>query len=79
MVKRNSRFNAVTLGLFADVIPTCDGDKAEREFALLHDEMHQEFGPLGVEMGIFRYEEHSQAIRLGCDAAAGTPTDLTSV
>jgi len=46
------------LGLFANVvIATCDGDKAEREFALLLDEMHQEFRPLGVEMGIFRYEE----------------------
>jgi|SRR5215472_5672460 len=48
--KRHSRFNAVTLGLFAKyiVIPTCDGDEAEKEFALLLDEMHQEFRPVGV-------------------------------
>ena len=45
--KRNSRFNAVTLGLFAKhvVIPFCDGDKAERDFQSLLDEIHQEFNP----------------------------------
>ena len=67
------------LGQFANVvIPTCDGDKAEREFALLLDEMHQEFRPLGVEMGIFRYEEQIHR-QLDCDAAAGTPTDEKSL
>jgi hypothetical protein len=48
--KRNSRFNAVALGLFARhvVIPVCDGDNAENEFRFLLDEMHQEFRPVGV-------------------------------
>src|SRR5258705_4876087 len=35
--KRNSRFNALTLGLFAKhvVIPICDGYKSERDFQSL--------------------------------------------
>jgi hypothetical protein len=48
--KRNTRFNAVTLGLFAKhvVIPICDGHKAEKDFQLLIDEIYQEFQPVGV-------------------------------
>ena len=47
--KRNAKFNAVTLGLFAKyvVIPVCDGYKAERDFKSLLDGMHQEFQPVG--------------------------------
>ena len=47
--KRNSRFNALTLGLFAKhvVIPICDGYKAEKDFQLLLDGLHQEFEPVG--------------------------------
>jgi hypothetical protein len=46
--KRNSRFNALTLGLFAKhvVVPTCDGYKAEKDFQLLLDGLHQEFEPV---------------------------------
>jgi hypothetical protein len=48
--KRNSRFNALTLGLFAKhaVIPICDGYKAEKDFQLLLDGLHQEFEPVGL-------------------------------
>jgi hypothetical protein len=48
--KQNARFNAVTLGLFAKhvVIPFCDGHKAEKDFQLLLDELHEEFRPVGV-------------------------------
>jgi hypothetical protein len=47
--KRNSRFNAVTLGLFAKhvVIPVCDGYKPEKEFQSLLDGLHQDFEPVG--------------------------------
>jgi hypothetical protein len=48
--KRNSRFNALTLGLFAKhvVIPICDGYKAEKDFQLLLDGLHKEFEPVGL-------------------------------
>ena len=47
--KRNARFNAVTLGLFAKhvVIPVCDGDRAERDFESLLEGLHLEFQPVG--------------------------------
>ena len=47
--KSISRFNAVTLGLFAKhvAIPICDGYKPERDFQSLLDELHQEFQPVG--------------------------------
>jgi hypothetical protein len=47
--KRNSRFNALTLGLFAKhvVIPVSDGFGAERDFQLLLEALHQEFEPTG--------------------------------
>lgn len=47
--KRNSRFNAVTLGLFAKhiVIPICD-DLASHDFQVLLDEIHLEFSPIGM-------------------------------
>ena len=47
--KRNSRFNAVTLGLFAKhvVIPVCDGYNPERDFNALLDSLHQDFVPVG--------------------------------
>ena len=48
--KRNSRFNAVTLGLFAKhvAIPICDGYKPERDFQALLDNLHQDFQPAGL-------------------------------
>jgi hypothetical protein len=48
--KRNSRFNAVTLALFAKhvIIPDCDGYTAEKDFKLLLDSLHQEYQPVGV-------------------------------
>jgi hypothetical protein len=48
--KSNTRFNAVTLGLFAKhvVIPMCDGDRPEKEFQTLLDGLHQEFHPVGL-------------------------------
>jgi len=47
--KRNARFNAMTLGLFAKhvVIPICDEYKAEKHFQSLLDGLHQEFQPAG--------------------------------
>jgi len=48
--KLATRFNAVTLGLFAKhvVIPICDGHGGEREFQKLLDDLQQEFQPLGT-------------------------------
>lgn len=48
--KRNSRFNALTLGLFAKhvAIPICDGYKPEKDFQLLLDGLHAEIQPLGL-------------------------------
>src|ERR1700758_612160 len=48
--KRNSRFNAVTLGLFAGhvVISDCDGYSAEKDFKSLLNALHTEFQPVGV-------------------------------
>jgi len=48
--ERNSRFNAVTLGLFAKhvVIPICDGFRPEKEFQILLDGLHQDFHPVGL-------------------------------
>jgi hypothetical protein len=47
--KNVSKFNAVTLGLFARhvAIPICDGEKAENDFASLLDGLHDEFQPVG--------------------------------
>lgn len=47
--KRNVKFNAVTLGLFAKhvVIPICDGYKAEKDFQALLDGLYHEFQPVG--------------------------------
>jgi hypothetical protein len=47
--KGTTKYNAVTLGLFAKhiVIPICDGDDAEKEFQLLLDGLNQEFEPVG--------------------------------
>jgi hypothetical protein len=47
--KRDTRFNAVTLGLFAKhvVIPICDGYKPERDFKSLLEALHQDFEPAG--------------------------------
>jgi hypothetical protein len=47
--KRTAKYNALTLGLFAKhvVIPICDGLKAEKDFQLLLDGLHQEFEPVG--------------------------------
>jgi hypothetical protein len=48
--KRNARFNAVTLGLFAKhvTIPICDGYEPEKDFQSLLDGMHEEFRPVGL-------------------------------
>jgi hypothetical protein len=47
--KRVSKFNAVTLGLFARhvAIPICDGTKAETDFGSLLEGLHDEFQPFG--------------------------------
>ena len=47
--KRNSRFNAVMIGLFADhvAIPVCDGEEAEKDFLSLLNEAYEEFRPVG--------------------------------
>jgi hypothetical protein len=46
--KRNSRFNAVTIGLFAEhvAILVCDGEEAEKDFLSLLNEAHEEFRSL---------------------------------
>ena len=48
--KLAARFNAVTLGLFAEhvVIPVCDGYDTEREFQSLLNSMHEDFRPVGM-------------------------------
>jgi hypothetical protein len=48
--RRSSRFNAVTLGIFAKhvVIAGCDGDNSEKEFGSLLDDLHEEFQPVGT-------------------------------
>jgi len=47
--KRNAKFNAVTLGLFAKhvVIPVFDGHEVERDFKSLLEGLHKEFQPVG--------------------------------
>jgi hypothetical protein len=47
--KSITRFNAVTLGLFAKhvTVPICDGYKPERDFKSLLDGLHEEFQPVG--------------------------------
>jgi len=47
--KSITRFNAVTLGLFAKhvTVPICDGYKPERDFKSLLDGLHEEFHPVG--------------------------------
>jgi hypothetical protein len=48
--KRASKFNALTLGLFAKhvVIASCDGDNCEKEFGSLLNHLHDEFQPIGT-------------------------------
>ena len=48
--KRVSKFNAVTLGIFAKhvVIATCDGENSEKEFRSLLSNFHEEFQPVGT-------------------------------
>ena len=48
--KYNSRFNALTLGLFAKhvVIPICDGYTSERDFQSLLNGLHGDFQPVGL-------------------------------
>jgi len=48
--KRASKFNALTLGLFAKhvVIASCDGDNCEKEFGSLLNHLHEEFQPVGT-------------------------------
>jgi hypothetical protein len=60
--KRSSRFNAVTLGLFAKhvAIPICDGYKPEKAFQALLDGLHQDFHPVGF------YEEWLVLRIAGC-------------
>ena len=45
--KNASKFNAVTLGLFARdiVIPACDGDESEKQFAMLLVDLQREYQP----------------------------------
>jgi hypothetical protein len=47
--KHNSKFNAVTLGLFAKnlVIPVRDGYKAGRVLVSILDGLHEDFQPIG--------------------------------
>jgi hypothetical protein len=47
--KNNSKFNAVMTGLFAKhvVIPLCDGEGTEKQFARLLADLQQEFQPEG--------------------------------
>jgi hypothetical protein len=47
--KNTSKFNAVKAGLFAKhvVIPLCDGEGSEEEFARLLADLEQEFQPEG--------------------------------
>jgi hypothetical protein len=47
--KNNSKFNAVKAGLFAKqvVIPLCDGEGSEQQFARLLADLNQEFRPEG--------------------------------
>lgn len=48
--KRATRYNALTLGLFAThvVIPGCDGDDSDAEFQALISGLHQQFLPEGT-------------------------------
>ena len=47
--KNTSRFNAVILGLFAKdvVIPLCEGEEGEEQFARLLVDLEQDFEPEG--------------------------------
>ncbi len=48
--KRNSRFNALMIGLFAKhvIIPICDGYKKRRRVSVTPHGLHGEFQPIGL-------------------------------
>ena len=54
--KNTSRFNAVVLGLFAKevVIPLCDGEEGEEQFARLLADLEQQFEPDGPTREVLR-------------------------
>ena len=74
--KRDTRFNAVTLGLFAKhvVIPICDGYKPEKDFSSLLDGMHEEFQPVGLyeEWLVVKIAEYMWRLRRASRCESGS-------
>jgi hypothetical protein len=74
--KRETRFNAVTLGFFAKhvVIPICDGYKPEKDFSSLLRGMHQEFQPVGLyeEWLVVKIAEYMWRLRRATRCESGS-------
>jgi hypothetical protein len=81
--KRNAKFNAVTLGLFAKhvVIPVHDGYNAERDFKALLDQMHEEFSPVGVyeEWLVVKIAESMWRLRRATRCESGAVRDVSII
>jgi hypothetical protein len=82
--KRNSKFNALTFGLFAKsvVIPICDGFKAEKQFRALFEELYEEFRPVGTyqEWLVMKIAESMWRLRRAsrCESGAIRHTSIIS-
>jgi hypothetical protein len=78
--KRNAKFNAVTLGLFAKhvVISICDGHDAEKEFQCLLNSMHQDFQPVGMyeEWLVLKIAECMWRLRRATRCESGSVREL---
>jgi hypothetical protein len=74
--KRDTRFNAVTLGLFAKhvVIPICDGYKPEKDFSSLLEGVHEEFQPVGLyeEWLVVKIAEYMWRLRRATRCESGS-------
>jgi hypothetical protein len=77
--KRNAKFNAVTLGLFAKhvVIPICDGHKAEMDFQFLLHGLHGDFQPVGFyeEWLVLKIAECMWRLRRAARCESGSVRD----
>jgi hypothetical protein len=78
--KLAARFNAVTLGLFAThvVIPTCDGQEAERDFQSLLDGLGDDFRPVGMyeEWLVLKIAECMWRLRRATRSESGSVREL---
>ena len=79
--KRTSRFNALTLGLFAKhvVIPICDGYKSEGDFQSLLNGLHGEFQPIGLyeEWLVLKIAECMWRLRRATRCESGSVREAT--